>query len=64
LWWDADPDAHEWDSEASIAQAWVCAAEGATSQAISIIHDAAKTGAPTRSVRVGSLAFADGDTVR
>jgi hypothetical protein len=24
-WWDQDPDACEWDSEKSIAEAWVCA---------------------------------------
>ena len=40
-WWDQDPDACEWDSEKSIAEAWVCAAEGATSQAISIVRGAA-----------------------
>jgi DNA-binding CsgD family transcriptional regulator len=41
-WWDQDPDACEWDSEKSIAEAWVCAAEGAVSQAISITRDAAQ----------------------
>jgi DNA-binding NarL/FixJ family response regulator len=30
-----------WDLERSIAEAWTCAAEGATSQAISIVRDAA-----------------------
>ena len=40
--WDADPDARGWHSERSIAEAWVCAAEGALSQAISIVHDAAE----------------------
>jgi DNA-binding CsgD family transcriptional regulator len=40
-WWDQDPDACEWDSEKAIAQAWTHAAEGATSQAISITRDAA-----------------------
>jgi DNA-binding NarL/FixJ family response regulator len=39
--WDADPDARGWHAERSIAEAWVCAAEGAVSQAISITHDAA-----------------------
>ncbi|HJT92409.1 MAG TPA: helix-turn-helix transcriptional regulator, partial [Mycobacterium sp.] len=41
-WWDRDPDACKWDSAKSIAEAWVCAAEGATTQAISIICDAAR----------------------
>jgi DNA-binding NarL/FixJ family response regulator len=41
-WWDQDPDACEWDSEKAIAEAWVSAAEGAASQAISITRDAAK----------------------
>lgn len=41
-WWDQDPDACEWDSEKTIAQAWVCASEGAVSQAVSILHDAAE----------------------
>jgi len=40
-WWDEDADACEWDSEKSIARAWVCASEGAVSQAISITRDAA-----------------------
>ena len=40
-WWDQDPDACEWDSEKAIAEAWTHAAEGATSQAISICHGAA-----------------------
>ncbi|HEX2284587.1 MAG TPA: AAA family ATPase, partial [Mycobacterium sp.] len=39
--WDADPDARGWHAERAIAQAWVCAAEGAVSQAISITRDAA-----------------------
>ena len=30
-WWDTDPDACQWDAEKSIAEAWVCAAEGAVS---------------------------------
>ena len=41
-WWDADSDACEWDAEKAIAEAWVCAAEGATSQAISITQHAAE----------------------
>jgi len=38
-----DPDAHLWDSEELLAEAWVCAAEGVVSQAISITRDAAAT---------------------
>jgi DNA-binding CsgD family transcriptional regulator len=40
-WWDRDPDACEWDAEKAVAQAWVYAAEGAVSQAISILRRAA-----------------------
>jgi DNA-binding NarL/FixJ family response regulator len=40
-WWAQDPDACMVDGEKSIAEAWVCAAEGATSQAISITRSAA-----------------------
>ena len=40
-WWDADPDACWWDPVRAIAEAWVCAAEGATTQAISIAREAA-----------------------
>jgi DNA-binding CsgD family transcriptional regulator len=40
-WWDQDPAARALDSEKSIAEAWVNAAEGAVSQAISITRDAA-----------------------
>jgi DNA-binding CsgD family transcriptional regulator len=36
-----DPDAHVWDSEELLAEAWACAAEGATSRAIAITRDAA-----------------------
>lgn len=36
-----DPEAHLWDSEESLAEAWVCAAEGAISQAVSIARKAA-----------------------
>jgi DNA-binding CsgD family transcriptional regulator len=39
--WDQDPDACEWESEQAIAEAWVCAAEGTMSQAISIAREAA-----------------------
>jgi DNA-binding CsgD family transcriptional regulator len=39
--WDEDADACEWDPDKAIAQAWVCAAEGAMSQAISIVRDSA-----------------------
>ena len=42
LQWDADPDAQGWLSEKSLAEAWVCAAEGAVSQAISVARDAAE----------------------
>ena len=42
LRWDADPDACGWLSEKALAEAWVCAAEGAVSQAISITRDAAE----------------------
>ena len=41
-WWDQDPDECQWDSEKAIAEAWVSAAEGTTTQAISIARDAAK----------------------
>jgi DNA-binding NarL/FixJ family response regulator len=41
-WWHQDPDACEWDSEKAIAEAWVYAAEGAVSQAISITREAAE----------------------
>jgi DNA-binding NarL/FixJ family response regulator len=41
-WWAQDSEACYWDSEKSLAQAWVCAAEGAVSQAISITRDAAR----------------------
>jgi DNA-binding NarL/FixJ family response regulator len=40
-WWTQEPDASMVDGEKSITEAWVCAAEGATSQAISIARDAA-----------------------
>jgi DNA-binding NarL/FixJ family response regulator len=36
-----DSEAGAWDLERFIAEAWTCAAEGATSQAISIVRDAA-----------------------
>ncbi|HJT90490.1 MAG TPA: helix-turn-helix transcriptional regulator, partial [Mycobacterium sp.] len=41
-WWDADPDAYEWESEKAIAEAWTYAVEGGTSQAISIARAAAE----------------------
>ncbi len=40
-WWARDPEACMFDPYRSIAQSWVCAAEGAVSQAISIMGDAA-----------------------
>ncbi|MGE0214705.1 AAA family ATPase [Mycolicibacterium sp.] len=40
-WWAQQPQACVWDAERSIAEAWVCAAEGAISQAISILRAAA-----------------------
>ncbi len=42
-WWAEDPDACMVDAEKSITEAWVLAAEGAVSQAISIVRDAAAT---------------------
>jgi len=39
--WFEREGACEWDAEKSIAQAWVCASEGAVSQAVSITRDAA-----------------------
>jgi DNA-binding NarL/FixJ family response regulator len=40
-WWAQDPAASMTDGEKSMVEAWVCAAEGATSQAISITLSAA-----------------------
>jgi DNA-binding NarL/FixJ family response regulator len=40
-WWAQDSDACMVDGEKYIAEAWVCVAEGAVSQAISITRDAA-----------------------
>ena len=40
-WSAQDAEAGVWDLERFIAEAWTCAAEGATSQAISIVRDAA-----------------------
>jgi DNA-binding NarL/FixJ family response regulator len=66
--WDADPDARGWHSERSIAEAWVCAAEGAVSQAISITRDAAeqerRLGRPAWEVLLLQTAtqFGDGTT--
>ena len=60
-----DPDAHLWDSEELLAEAWVCAAEGAISQAISIARDAAATEArldrPAREVGLLQTATQFGD---
>jgi DNA-binding NarL/FixJ family response regulator len=41
-WWARDPDACMFDPYRSLAQAWVCASEGAVSQSISIMRDAAQ----------------------
>jgi DNA-binding NarL/FixJ family response regulator len=41
-WWAQHPDARMFDPYRSIAEAWVCAAEGAVSQAISIMRTAAE----------------------
>jgi DNA-binding CsgD family transcriptional regulator len=41
-WWDADPEAWGREPERITAQAWVYAAEGAVSEAISLIRDAAR----------------------
>lgn len=41
-WWAQDPEACMFDPYRSLAEAWVCAAEGAVSQAISIVGDAAE----------------------
>jgi DNA-binding CsgD family transcriptional regulator len=40
-WAAQDAEGGVWDIERFIAEAWTCAAEGATSQAISIVRDAA-----------------------
>ena len=40
-WWNADPDACARDPDRTLAHAWVCAAEGAVSEAVSIARDAA-----------------------
>ena len=41
-WWAEDPDACMFDPYRSLAEAWVCAAEGAVVQAISIMRGAAE----------------------
>lgn len=41
-WWQPDSDALKWEPGRSLAEAWVCAAEGAVSQAISISRAAAE----------------------
>lgn len=51
-WWAQDPDACMFDPYRSLAEAWVCAAEGAVSQAISLIRDAAE-----RETRLGRPAW-------
>ena len=51
-WWAQDPDACMFDPYRSLAEAWVCVAEGATSQAISIMRDAAE-----RETRLGRPAW-------
>ncbi|SEH49326.1 regulatory protein, luxR family [Mycolicibacterium rutilum] len=38
---DSDPDARGWHSERAVAEAWVCAAEGALTQAIALVRGAA-----------------------
>jgi DNA-binding NarL/FixJ family response regulator len=64
-WWANEPDACMVDAEKSIAQAWVCAAEGAVSQAISITRDAAaqerRLGRPAWEVLVLQTATQFGD---
>jgi DNA-binding NarL/FixJ family response regulator len=40
-WWAQDPEAAMFDPYRSIAEAWVCSAEGAVSQAISVMREAA-----------------------
>ncbi|MHA3024033.1 LuxR C-terminal-related transcriptional regulator [Mycobacterium sp. BMJ-28] len=39
--WDADPEARGWHVERSLTHAWVCAAEGAVSEAVEILSTAA-----------------------
>jgi DNA-binding NarL/FixJ family response regulator len=41
-WWAQDPEACMFDPYRSLAEAWVCAAEGAVSQAVSIMRQAAE----------------------
>lgn len=38
---DSDPDARGWHSERAVAEAWVCAAEGAVSEAVAVLREAA-----------------------
>jgi len=60
-----DPDANQWASVWSIAEAWVCAAEGACSQATSIARDAAarerRLGRPAWEVMLLQIATQFGD---
>jgi DNA-binding CsgD family transcriptional regulator len=51
-WWAQDPDACMFDPYRSLAEAWVCAAEGAVSQAVSITRAAA-----SRECELGRLAW-------
>lgn len=51
-WWADDPEACMFDPYRSLAEAWVCAAEGAISQAISITREAAD-----KEVRLGRPAW-------
>lgn len=64
-WWAGEPDACMVDAEKSIAEAWVFAAEGVTSQAISIIQAAAqqerRLGRPAWEVLVLQTATQFGD---
>jgi DNA-binding CsgD family transcriptional regulator len=39
--WEADPQARGWQVERSLTQAWVCAAEGAVSEAVELLLTAA-----------------------
>lgn len=41
-WWAQDPDACMFDPYRALAEAWVCAAEGVVSQAVSIMRSAAE----------------------
>lgn len=62
-WWAQDPGARLFDPEKSIALAWVNAAEGATSQAISIVRAAAveESGRPAQETLLLQTATQFGD---